>query len=243
MSVPSRWMRALPIGRRVALLRHLALDAAVEVLVLEVEDGVRILDRADEQALRVLRRRRADALEAGDVRERRLGVLRVERPAREAAARREAHDDRHRRARAPALLRRDRDEVIPRARDEVGELHLGDGAQAHDRRAGRAADDRGLGERGVDDAPRAELLLEAERDLERAAVDADVLADEEDALVAPHLGAQAVGNRLQIGKFCHYLWWGVSRSSGVAYTPSSERRRIGLRRLLRAFHRSDAGAS
>ena len=40
---------------RVALLRHLALDPAVEVLVLEVEDGVRVLDRADQQALRVLR--------------------------------------------------------------------------------------------------------------------------------------------------------------------------------------------
>src|SRR5581483_3994082 len=71
------------------------------------------------------------------------------------------------------------------------------------------------------DAPRAELLLEAERDLEGAAIDADVLADEEDALVAPHLGAKAVGNCLQIGEFSHYLWWGVSRSSGVAYTPSS----------------------
>ena len=33
----------------------------------------------------------------------------------------------------------------------------------------------------------AELLLEAERHLERAAVDADVLADHEDALVAAHL--------------------------------------------------------
>ena len=31
---------------RVPLLRHLALDAAVQVLVLEEEDGVRILDRA-----------------------------------------------------------------------------------------------------------------------------------------------------------------------------------------------------
>ena len=133
----------------------------------------------------------------------------------------QAHDDRHGRARAPALLRRDRDEVVPRAGDEVGELHLGDGAQAHDRGAGAAADDRGLGERRVDDAPRAELLLEAERDLEGAAVDADVLADQEDALVAPHLGAEPVGDRLQIGDLCHYLWWGVSRSSGVAYTPSS----------------------
>jgi hypothetical protein len=86
--------------------------------------------------------------------------------------------------------------VIPGAGDEVGELHLGDGPHAHDRRAGAASDDRGLRERRVDHAPGAELLLKAERDLEGAAVDADVLADHEDALVAAHLLAEAVGDRL-----------------------------------------------
>src|SRR2546428_3974967 len=79
-----------------------------------------------------------------------------------------------------------------------------------------AADDRALGEGRFDDAPRAELLLEAERHLEGAAVDADVLADHEDALVAAHLLAEAVGDRLEIRFLGHYLWWGVSRSSGVA---------------------------
>jgi hypothetical protein len=48
-----------------------------------------------------------------------------------------------------------------------------------------------------------ELLLEAERHLEGAAVDADVFADDEDALVAPHLGAQPVGDRLQIRELGH----------------------------------------
>jgi hypothetical protein len=61
-------------------------------------------------------------------------------------------------------------------------------------------------QRRVDHAPRAELLLEAERDLERTAVDADVLADEKHALVAPHLAAQPIGDRLQIGELWHYLW-------------------------------------
>src|SRR5205823_5888255 len=120
-----------------------------------------------------------------------------------------------------ALLGRDGDELVPGARDEVRELHLRDRAHAHDRRPGAAADDRGLGERRVDHAPRPELLLEAERDLERSAVDADVLADHEDALVAPHLLTEAVADRLQVGLLGHYLWCGVSRSSGVAKTPSS----------------------
>src|SRR5207248_8720061 len=101
------------------------------------------------------------------------------------------------------------------------ELHLRHRAHAHDRGAGAGPDDRALRERGVDDAPRAELLLEAERDLEGTAVDADVLADHEHALVAAHLLAEAVGDRLQVGLLGHYLWCGVSRSSGEAKTPSS----------------------
>ena len=109
----------------------------------------------------------------------------------------------HRRARAVVLLGGDRDEVVPGARDEVGELHLRDRAHAHQRGAGAAADDRGLGERRIDHPPRPELLLESERDLERAAVDADVLADHEDALVAAHLLAEPVGDRLEVRALGH----------------------------------------
>src|SRR4051794_39685812 len=115
----------------------------------------------------------------------------MEGPARKAAARREPHRDRHGRASAPALLRGNGDELIPGAGDEIRELHLGDRAHTHDRGAGAAADDRGLREWRVDHAPGPELLLEAERHLESAAVDTDVLADHEDALVAAHLLAEA----------------------------------------------------
>src|SRR6266545_2784727 len=149
----------------------------------------------------------------------------MERPAAEAAAGRAADHDRHRGAGAPALLGGDRDELIPRTGDEVRELHLRHRPHAHDRGAGAAADDRRLRERRVDHPPRAEFLLEAERHLERAAVDPDVLADQEDALVTAHLGAERVADRLQVCQFGHraiYLWCGVSRSSGVAYTPSSK---------------------
>src|SRR5581483_2446480 len=90
-------------------------------------------------------------------------------------------------------------------------------------------------------APRAELLLEAERDLEGAAVDADVLPDHEHALVAAHLPAEGVGDRLQVRELGHGSggwpgvevplacgrpvvhvgqWWGRYSSSGSAYTPS-----------------------
>ena len=122
---------------------------------------------------------------------------------------------------AVVLLGGHGDEVVPRARDEVGELHLGDGPHPHQRRAGRAGDDRRLRERHVDHAPGTELLLEAVGHLERAAVDADVLAEHEHALVAPHLLPEPVADRLEVGLLGHYLWWGVSSSSGVAKTPSS----------------------
>ena len=85
----ARDARLAEVERHVAV-GHLALDAAVEVLVLEVQHRVGVADRADEQRLGVGRRGRAGDLEARDVGEARLGVLRVERPAREAAARRDS---------------------------------------------------------------------------------------------------------------------------------------------------------
>ena len=130
----------------------------------------------------------------------------MERPSGEAPARRKPHGDRNRCACAIPLLRRDGDELIPRARDEIRELHLRDRTHAHDRRTGARADDRGLGKRRVDHAPVSEFFLEAQRHLERAAVHADVLADHEDTLVAPHLGAQPVADRLEVRELGHYLW-------------------------------------
>ena len=133
---------------------------------------------------------------------------------------RQAQHDRNRRPGPVVLLRGHRDEVIPGAGDEVGELHLGDGTHAHQGGAGRAGDDRRLRERHVDHPPRSELLLEPVRDLERAAVDAHVLAEHEHALVVAHLLPEPVADRLEVGLLGHYLWCGVSSSSAVAKTPS-----------------------
>ena len=72
------------------------------------------------------------------------------------------------------LLRRHRHQVIPRAGDEVGELHLGDGRGPSGRRRWQPPTIAVSEERGVDHAP-GNSSLEAERDLEGPAVDADVL--------------------------------------------------------------------
>ena len=190
---------------QIALVRHFALDAPVQVLVLEEQDRVRVLDRAHEQPFCIFRGRGAHDLEPGDVGERALGVLRVERPSREAAAGWQPQHDRHRRARAVALLGRHRDEVVPGARDEVGELHLRDGPHPHQGGPGRACDDRRLREGHVDHAPGTELVLEPQGDLEGAAVDAHVLAEHEHPIVTPHLLSETVADRLQVGLLGHAL--------------------------------------
>ena len=155
--------------------------------MLEVEHRVVVADRGLDQALRVVRRRRLDDLQARRVGEVGLRVLRVEGAAVHAAAGRAADDERDADAGAVARLRGEVRDHVEGAGDEVDELHLRDRAQAHHRRPDRRADDRGLGDRRVDDALLAELAEQAVGHLEGAAVDADVLAQEEDALVALHL--------------------------------------------------------
>ena len=84
--------------RLVDAVRHLALDAAVQVLVLHEADRVRIANRRVQQPLGV-----RDAVDGattlipGECMNQRLGVLRVERAAGETAAGGQPHDDRARR--------------------------------------------------------------------------------------------------------------------------------------------------
>ena len=186
-----------------AALGHLALEPAVQVLVLEVEHRVRIVQRRQQQALGVGRRGRARDLQTRHVREAGLGVLRVEGAAGEAAAARQPHHDGDADAGSVMLLGRHGHDVVPGAGHEVGELHLRDGAHAGDRGARAGADDGGLGQRRVDHARGAELLLEPVRGLEGAAGRADVLPDDEDALVPAQLVAERLPDRLDVGPFGH----------------------------------------
>ncbi len=83
------------------------------------------------------------------------------------------------------------DDLVERRVDEAVELDLDDGPVAAQRQADRGAHDPGLGERGVDDAVLAEVLLEVLGDAEDAAELADVLALEDDLGVVLHGLAQA----------------------------------------------------
>src|SRR5437762_607557 len=194
--------KMLPLARQARLADRrenffargqLFLDPPIQPFVLEIQHGIVIADRGLDQALRVPDRRGIDDFEPGRVQERRLGILRVEWPAPHVPAAGTTHDD-GRRQSGPVARRGDviRQHVVGTG-DEVDELHLRNGPEAHVRRAGRGADDRRLGDRRVDHARFAETLGESLSDLECAAIQSDVFAEDEDAIVYPATVRDAKG--------------------------------------------------
>jgi hypothetical protein len=111
----------------------------------------------------------------------------------DAAAERDPDDDRHRdpSTRAEVELRDLRDDLVVRRVDEPVELDLDDRLVAAQRHADGGADDAGLGQRRVDHAVLAEVLLQPVGDAEDAAERADVLAHQDDLRVVLHRLAQA----------------------------------------------------
>src|SRR5581483_3306053 len=65
------------------------------------------------------------------------------------------------------------------------------------------ADEAAFRNRRIDDALGTELVEEAARDLEGAAEDGDVLAQKNDVAIAPHLVAQRLRNRFEVGDDGH----------------------------------------
>jgi hypothetical protein len=87
------------------------------------------------------------------------------------------------------------DDHVHRQGGEVGEHDLHHRPAAEERRSDRSPDNRLLGDRRVEHALRAEAPMEALRDTEHAPGLADVLADQEDLLVALHLLGERLGDR------------------------------------------------
>ena len=199
MSLPGRTTFATPSGIGLHRERTGRPQPPVEVLVLQVQRRVVVADRADQQPGGVLGRARHHDLEARDVREVRLDALAVRGPGPQPAAERGPHRHRHRVAGAPVVAREHVDDRVERARDEVGELELHDRPQTDERGPGGQTGEPGLGDRGVDHAPRPVLVEEALGHLEGAAELADVLADDEDVRVALHLVVQRCPDGLEVG--------------------------------------------
>src|SRR5437016_13596862 len=96
-------------------------------------------------------------------------------------------------------LRRIVHDLIHREDREVKGHHLDDGMEAGHGSADGQAGKPQFGDRRIDDAPGAELFQEALADLEGALIIGDILADQEDFLVAAHLFPQSLVERFPIG--------------------------------------------
>src|SRR4029453_6468499 len=106
------------------------------------------------------------------------------------------------------------DEDVEGAGDEVDELHLRDRTHAHEGCPDGRTYDRGLADRGVDDARLAELLEEPLGGAEGAAVGSHLLPDHEHALVALHLLEHGEADRLDVRDLGHYFFSSHSRTRG-----------------------------
>ena len=126
---------------------------------------------------------------------------------READAAAVRHPERHRdvglaAGHVPVLRELVRDLVEADAR-EVGEHDLRDGPQTGDGGSECAADDRLLRDRRVADAAGTEAVEEPGSRLEHAACGADVLAEQEDPLVALELLLERPDNAFPVRELAH----------------------------------------
>ncbi len=127
-----------------------------------------------------------------------FGRLAVRLAAEDAAAIRRADGQRQDEfaGRAIAQPRGFRDDLVEGGIDVIGELDLGDGAQAIGGHADRGGDDAVLGDRRVEDARLAVFALQAFGDPEDAAEIADILAEHDDVGIAFHHHVMGAVERL-----------------------------------------------
>jgi hypothetical protein len=207
--------RSLDVGladrNDVITLGHLALQV-VEHLPLEHDHRIVVANGALEETLGVGRRRGRHDLEAGDVRVPALERLGVLRPELQRRAPRPAEHDRHRElaARHVAHLGGGVDDLVDGQQGEVPGHHFDDRAEAH--HGGSHADpgEAELGDRRVHHPPGAEFLEQAAAHLVGAVVFGDFLAHEEDPVIALHLLAERLAQRVAIGDHRH-----AERASGA----------------------------
>ena len=166
--------------------------------MLEEQDRVRVLDGGSEEPVCVLDGARADHLEPRRADEPAFGRARMKRAAAHPAAGRAANHDRDRLPGAPVRLRGHGHDRVERTGDEVCKLQLDDRPLAHPRGADRCADEALLRDRGVHHPALAELLDQARCDAEGTTEDADILPEQEHALVVAHCVLKCRADRFEV---------------------------------------------
>ncbi len=167
------------------------------MMTLEKQHRVGIADRRQQHPFGVGGSGRHGDLQTGKMNEGAVVATRVARSA--AGAGGELGADHHGNVYSSAghimITRRVRRQLIHRQRQQIGELNFDDRAHAVDRGANRQANQRGFGDRCVEDALFAELLDQAAGDTVSAAKQRDILAHDKHALIARHLGTQRLAQR------------------------------------------------
>ena len=157
---------------------------------------------------------------------------------------RSAKDDRdlHLAARHVWRLRRRIDELVHCLHGEIERHELDDRLEASERGADAEPRKTVLGDRRVDDAPRAEFLQQALGHLVGALIFGDLLADDEHVRIAAHFLGHGVAQRLAHGHRDHLS---AFRHFGLPLPtlPRKRGRQGGAGVLRRSFGGAGAGAS
>ena len=123
----------------------------------------------------------------------------MERSGADSGAGRAAKHEGNCRAGAVAALRGEVRDHVERTRDEIHELELHDRTESRKRRAHPNPGEPLLADGGVEYPLRSEVIEEAVRQTEGAAVESDVFAEQDHPGIAFHLRAQRPADGLEVG--------------------------------------------
>src|SRR5690348_7447098 len=182
---------------------HIFLDPPVKVFVLVKNDGIIVADGCLDQAFGVERRGGSHDFQPRYVRKPHFIRLRMKRPAVYASPRRTS--DHHRHGGTPAVvdLCRHVDNLVKPTGDEIHKLHLRHRTHPHQGRADGSAYDGRFGDGRVNHAVLAELFQHSSGHIERAAVSANILAQEKNGGVTLHLLPDALSNCFKVSQVRH----------------------------------------
>ena len=193
----------LPERNNIVVFRDFSFDAAIEIFVLEEDNGIVVADGGFNQPLSVVRRRGANDFQSGIVHKPHFRILRMKWAAVHAASAWATHHQR--RGRTPQImrLRHHVADLVHGAGDKIHELEFCDWAHSGQRRSECRAHNGGFRNGRVDYTLGAEPIYKAVRNFECAAVDADVLAQAEHCRVPLHLLPDSLANGFQISELRH----------------------------------------
>src|SRR5262245_52489062 len=127
----------------------------------------------------------------------------MEGSAMNTATARSTDDDRNACAPAVSTLCCEIRNLIESAGNEIRELHFRDRPHPHQCGANGRSHNSRFRNRRIDDAPLAKSLEHACSDFERAAVNADIFAEDEDTIVLFHFLPNALTNRFDVSCKAH----------------------------------------